>query len=442
MNSSLYLECSSSNIDTLEKNAEKYKKKNCYILFMYSPEYLQPYQINWKKHAFLSLFLFLVIALLRKQGLVLQFHRPALTALVMLCMFQLLSQAGFFLSQRLQKRLQIDYPSLMLWLYPTLVLLQLATFSFVLVVSSNYFFGRGFWSNVLQLNGLETTRFFSTCFATMIVFTALHFVIATFSILKWIAGSSMARVEALNQQQQTDDDQLLHQQISTTINRIRNETDKIQLQRLKANRVNRLALIGLFLILVSGSCWIIFFRPAVVLYYRAEIQLRTFIEPMAAFATLKHLCEKYPNYRYMDSVKFRMAWILDRRLQRFDEAAESYRQFIDQYSKKSIWVDEAYVALVRLYFDKLGQPQQALVYAAEYLGRYPEGIFAPHMHLYRIRAFAQSNDIASAIEEKQKSLQRFSGKKIQIISNEDRLLEVISFDDAIKAEINAYPALQ
>jgi hypothetical protein len=367
--------------------------------------------------------------------MVLQMTRPALAALAMLAIFQLLSYWGFFLAEKIQKRLEIDFPSLILWLYPTLVLLHLAFFSFILVITTNYFWGRGFWSRALQLNGLETTRFFSTCFATMIVFTAMHFIFATMAVLKWITGSSLARVEALQHPGQDSSEGM--RQISQTIKLIRNETDLIQAQRIKANRVNRMALLVLFSFLLGGSCWIVFFRPAVVLYYRAEIQLRSFIEPMAAFAALEHLCEKYPDYRYMDSVKFRMAWILDRRMNKHQEAARSYLEFIEKYAPKSTWSDEAYAALVRLYLDKINNPHLALHYSSEYLRHFPQGIFAPHMHLYRIRALFQTGQKKEAQAEIDASLADFSGKMMQIISNEDRLLELVSFDDAIKAEINA-----
>lgn len=402
---------------------------------MISPEYLRPYQFNWKTHAFLSLVMLLSIVLFREQGLVLQMTRPALAAMAMLIFFQLLSYWGFFLAERIQKRLQIAFPSLMLWLYPTLVLLHLAFFSFILVISSNFFWGRGFWSGALKLNGLETTRFFSTCFATMIIFTAMHFIFATIGVLKWITGSSLARVEALQNPCQDNSEGIRH--ISQTIKIIRSETDMIQIQRVRANRVNRIALVLLFSFLLGGGCWIVFFRPAVVLYYRAEIQLRSFIEPMAAFATLEHLCEKYPDYHYMDSVKYRMAWILDRRMNKHQEAATSYLEFIEKYAPKSTWSDEAYVALVRLYLDKIKNPKQALYYSSEYLRHFPQGIFAPHMHLYRIRALFQTGQNDEAQAEIDASLADFSGRMMQIISHEDRLLELVSFEDAIKAEINA-----
>lgn len=394
---------------------------------------INPYKTVWQRHAFLSLVVLLIVVLLRRQELVLLLHRPIILAIVMLLFFHMICRSSYSLAQHLQRALGAEYPSVILWLYPTLVLIQLSFLSFAMIFFSHQFYGRGFWSDLLKLNGQETTRFFSTCFATMIAFTALHFLIGTLKVLQWIVASSNARVEQLTGKPENIAD--VPEDLNTIINRIRQETEIIQQQRRKANQINRVAAIVLFCFLVCSGCWIVFFRPAVVLYYRAEIQLQTFIEPMAAYETFKHLHEKYPNYRYMDSVKFRMAWILDRRLNRYAEAAESYKKFIDEFAPASAWSDEAYAALVRLFFDKLDQPRQAIFYGQEYLKRYPKGIFAPHIHLYRIRAFFNLGEEAKALEESETSMKNFRDTMLQIINQEDRLVEVISFNDAIKAEL-------
>lgn len=408
---------------------------------MDSSLFLQPYQINWKLHGFLSLVLYLIVVLLRGQGLILQLPRPALMATALLLVFQVFCFLSQKLAENFKKKFDSEYPSLILWLYPTLVLLKLAFFSFALISLSNYFYGRGYWSYVLQLNGQETTRFFSTSFAAMIAFTAGHFLFATISAVWWIAQSSKSRVEQLNQAPEINPANAC-KHLNEKIDRLRAETEIIQAHRRRASTVNRRALILLAAFLSGGSCWIIFFRPAIVLYYRAELQLKTQIEPMAAYATLEHLCQKYPGYRYIDSVKFRMAWILDRRLQRHEKAAESYSTFIEKYAPGSTWSDEAYAALVRLYSDKLNRPDQALKFSKEYLNLYAGGIFAPHMHLYRIRAFMRQGDVVSAKAEKAQALQKFAGKMMQITSQEDLLIELISFNDAIKAEVSAFPELQ
>jgi tetratricopeptide (TPR) repeat protein len=137
-----------------------------------------------------------------------------------------------------------------------------------------------------------------------------------------------------------------------------------------------------------------------------------------------------------------MAWILDRRLGKFDEAAKAYREFIEKYSPKSVWSDEALVSIVRIYQDKLNRSKDSLHWINEYLKHFSDGIMAPHMYLYKIRAFARLRqfDQANACIERAKKL--FSGKQIQIINNEDRLAEIVSFDDALNAEISAMAKLQ
>ncbi len=401
----------------------------------------KPYQFAWKWHSLLLIFAFLSTVLLRSQGLIVQLFRPLVLSIAMLIIFHLICRFALRFAKTIETRLQIKYPSFFLWLYPTIVLLTLAIFSFVLIIGSNSLWGRGFWSNLLRLNSQETTSFFSTCFATMILFTALHFFGATFATLSWIANSSRNRVSTLDNLSQLQKNDKIENCIGEAIAKMRAETDFLQQQRIKATRVNRYALLSISLVMLSGTIWIIFFRPAVVLYYRAEIQLRTFLEPQTALDTFKHLTRKYPDYRYIDSVRYRMAWILDRRLHLYEKAAISYQNFLRQH-KKSVWIDEALVNLVRLYVDCLQKPAIGLETISRYEKKFPSGVFLPHLQLYKIRALARLNRIAEARSVIKAASAKYGNKKIQITNSEDRLIELLDFREAIKAEITANANLQ
>ncbi|GAB4281416.1 MAG: hypothetical protein Kow0029_26500 [Candidatus Rifleibacteriota bacterium] len=230
--------------------------------------------------------------------------------------------------------------------------------------------------------------------------------------------------------------------LADAIEKLKLKTDYIQTQRKKANKVNRIALLSVFTFLVGTGCWVIFFKPAVVLYYRAELQLKTFIEPMAAYKTLEHLKEKYPGYRYLDTVSYRMAWILDRRLKEYQKAASAYRDFLRQYAPKSSWSDEAYISLVRLLVDKLQQPRPAIDLCEKYLKIYPYGIFEPHIYLYMIRAWKMLKQPEKAKKTAEIAQKLYSGKKLSVFNSEDQIVEEVDFDDALKAEINLSADLQ
>jgi hypothetical protein len=408
---------------------------------MQNTKVYKPYRFAWKWHSLLLIFAFLTTVLLRSQGLIVQLFRPLLLSVALLFTFHLICRFALRFARAVEKRLQIEYPSLFLWLYPTLVLLTLAIFSFVLIIGSNSIWGRGFWSNLLRLNSQETTSFFSTCFATMILFTALHFFGATFATLSWIADSSKNRISALDNLSQLPANAKVENCIGDAIKKMRAETDFLQQQRTKATRINRYALLSVFSLMLSGTIWIIFFRPAVVLYYRAEIQLRTFLEPQTALETFKHLTRKYPDYRYIDSVRYRMAWIQDRRLNLHQKAAASYQVFLKQHNK-SVWIDEALVNLVRLYVDCLQKPEMGLETIDRYEKKFPSGVFLPHMQLYKIRALAHLNRSAEARSAINAAIAAYGDKKIQITNSEDRLIELLDFSEAIKAEITANANLQ
>ncbi|MGM0598430.1 MAG: tetratricopeptide repeat protein [Candidatus Rifleibacteriota bacterium] len=310
----------------------------------------------------------------------------------------------------------------------------------ILIILSRNFWGRGFFSSLLNLNGQETTSFISTCFSAMIIFVAFQFVFASFKVIRWIAASSYRRVATLNLLESSDDN--FSATIDNTVKELKRETDYLREQRNKAAKINRIALLISFLVLISGSLWLIYLRPAVILYYRAEFQLKTFVNPSAAYKTLEHLSNKYPNYRYLDSVKYRMAWILDRRMNKNKQAFKAYVEFIENYAPESVWVDEAAINLVSLSLDKLNKPEQAIKWSKKYLELYPDGIMAPHIYLYRIRAYARLNEFKKAEKEIKIARDKYSGKSIQIFNKEDRLVEIINFDDALNVEISEIKGLQ
>jgi tetratricopeptide (TPR) repeat protein len=384
----------------------------------------------------------MILVLLRSQGLIVQLPRPMAASVVLLFSFHLICRLALLLADKIQKNFKIEYPSLSLWLYPTLTMFGLALFSLLFITLTHHFFGRGFYSNLLQLNSQETTSFFSTCFMTLILFTCLLFFHSTIQTLSWIAGTTNQRINKLDKLgNNTEKKNGFENELSDAIASMKKETDFLQTHRTRASKINRFALLTIFCIMLLGSCWIIFFRPAIVLFYRAEIQLRTFIEPLAAYETLKHLANRFPTYRYMDTVRFRMAWILDRRLQKLEQASKEYQDFIKTFPE-SVWTDEAIANLVRITVDNLHHYEKAINLINQFLKKYPRHIFAPHMHIYKIRALARQNKLIEARKAIESARAKFSDQEIQIINSEDRLIELLSFSEALAAEISANPDLQ
>lgn len=379
---------------------------------------------------------FVGVLLLNSQKMLLRLPGPAIMISVLLVFFILLCLAAGHFTDRLAATMKIGYPTFILWCYPTTVVAAVTLSSWIFLGLSNHLFGRGFWSNWLRLTGQDTTSFFFACFASMLLIVSLQFASSIIQVFRWILELSRNQVQQIGSELLKDGNS--QASIGETLEQLRHAGEETKSRRLHATRLNRLALLGIFLISSGFAGWVVFFKPALILYYRAEIQLRTFLEPAAAYETLRHLTKKFPNYRYLDSVTYRMAWILDRRLSQFEKARDGYEAFIERFGKNNVWSDEAIVSLVRLSLDKLQQPQQALYWASEYLQKKPDGIMAPHMYLYRIRALRNSGQLEQAkkeITEVQKHCDM--NASIQIINSEDRLIDLISFADALKAEISA-----
>ena len=90
------------------------------------------------------------------------------------------------------------------------------------------------------------------------------------------------------------------------------------------------------------------------------------------------------------------------------------------------------VNLVRIYLDKLNKPKQAIIWADKYLSAFPDRIMAPHMYLYKIRAFLKLGQTEKAEQIKLAGIKKFKDTEIQIINSEDRLVQMLSFSNAIK----------
>jgi len=384
----------------------------------------------------LSASVFIAVLILGSQNLLLQLPGPAIIITAFFMFFIATCKVASYLTDRFSTSMQITYPTVILWCYPMTVVGMVTIGSWLFLGLSNHLLGRSFWSSWLGLTSQDTTSFFFACFASMLLVVSLQFASSIIYVFNWIIEISRGNVQQINSElMKSENDSKIS--IGRTLERLRYDGEQTKSNRMRATKINRLALFCIFILGLVFASWIIFFRPALILYYRAEIQLRTFLEPAAAYETLRHLSEKFPRYRYMDSVIYRMAWIQDRRLNEYENAKSSYENFLKRFGRNNIWSDEAIASLVRLSSDKLKQPDQALYWASQYLNSNPNGIMAPHMHLYRIRAFKRNNQPEQAQKEIEIAQKVYNDQKIQIINSEDRLIDLINFTDALKAEINA-----
>jgi len=393
------------------------------------------FELRLKWLAPFSASVFVAVLLLGSQKMLLRLPEPTIMICAFFIFFMLVCRVAARFTDRIANTMQISYPTFILWCYPMTVVGAVTLSSWLFLGLSNRLLGRGFWNHWLGLTGQDTTSFFFTCFASMLIVVTLQFASSILQVFNWIIEISRGHVQKVsNELMQTGG---FTTDIGSTLERMRQDGEQTKTSRVRATRFNRLALLGVFALGLLFAGWVIFFRPALILYYRAEIQLRTFLEPAAAYETLRHLTERFPDYRYMDSVTYRMAWILDRRLNQFEKAKEAYEGFIKRFGRQNVWSDEAIASLVRLSFDKLDDSDRTLYWTAQYLENRPDGIMAPHMYLYRIRAFKRSNQLEMAEKEMAEAQKRFDmNTKIQIISSEDRLIDLVSFSEALKAEIS------
>ncbi len=386
-------------------------------------------RLRWLLPSAAAVLIAMLIA--NSQKLLLQLPGPAIMTAIFMIYLSLACHAAGFVTDRFARSLNINYPTVILWFYPTVTMMVITISSWVFLIGSNRMLGRGFWSDWLGLTGQDTTSFFSASFGAMMIFVGLQFAFSMIKVLRWILEIPDNHMQAIHASIGSGD---ISMEISAALEQAKIDSEQIKAKRGRANRLNRMALLLMVLMALAAGAWITFFRPELILYYRAEIQLRTFLEPATAWETFRHLTEKYPTYRFIDSVKYRMAWIRDRRLNKFTEAAADYEGFLARFGNKNVWADEAVAAMVRLNLDKLNDPGKALFWIEEYLRSFPGGVMVLHMQLYKIRALHKTGNAEQAQTELEKARQLYADSKIQIINSEDRLIDLISFADALAAE--------
>ncbi|HNW36521.1 MAG TPA: hypothetical protein PKM25_16405, partial [Candidatus Ozemobacteraceae bacterium] len=270
-------------------------------------------------------------------------------------------------------------PTVMLWLYPLITLTLTWLFSWILFRIVPDYAGRGFWTGLVRLNAKTVTGAFNVPFLAFFFFILAWTMSEAWRYLKWSIGwSEFVGQLASGEGGLPPADVLLKR---------RERQMAIVTDRERAKTCNRWGMLIVFSGMIGCFIWITFFKPELILYYRGIAQLRTFQKPDAALAAFELLVRKYPEYRYIDSVKYHIAWVEERRLGLYAGAARRYEAYFREFGTDNVWADDVVTNLVRLSLDKLNDPAAALKWAAEYRRLFPDGIMAPHVALYEVRAF-------------------------------------------------------
>ncbi len=347
--------------------------------------------------------------------------------------FFLLAWAGARLGHAMLARLDLELPTVGLWFHPFLWTVLTGLFSGGLLVAWPAWAGRAFWSTFLRLNAKVTTTAFTItllAFGLFIVIMALYEVIR---YLRWSVDLAEGLWKSVEGEAATAVTSLARGEtvgLQATLTAMKSRLSAIEESRTRAQRFNRGAAWLLFFGMIGAGTWVVFFRPELILFYRGMAQLRSFREPAVAFETFEHLARRYPGYRYLDTVEYFATWTLERRLNRHAEAARRYEAFLDRYGPDNVWADEAMAGLVRLYLDKLASPAAALTWTRRYQERFPDGIMAPHVALYEVRALLDEGRKDDALAAFQRARERFAGRMIELYDSEDDFLARLPFESA------------
>lgn len=361
------------------------------------------------------------------------FEKPILVLLCFFILFSFVLKLSGWLTDKFLSLLRVEYPTVMLWCYPTAAVFSSAFFGWLLCRCTAEYLGRGYFKHLLGFTMQDTASLLFTCFASILVFVVIQFFLAVNAVVNWLLGIAkrhfielhvMAAQASANQKQQSIE----------SFAKINAEVKILKNNRVRASKVNRIALVGVCLFGAAMFGFVNWRCPAVILYYKAEVQQKIYSQPQKALEILNYLLLTHPQYKYADSVTFKRAWLLDRRLSLYDEAKKAYEEFLKKYGDNNVWSDEVISSLVRICADKQKDSNGTLFWTSRYLNTFPRGLMAPYMYLYRIRAFHGINQKSEAENEIKAAKKAFENAKMCVVNKEDMLINVINFSEALEAE--------
>lgn len=383
-------------------------------------------QFRLPGHLFFIVFgiMFIAIETLLGQLFYLTLERGILLILGLGVALTVISLAARRFVDEILGRCGMMMPTIVLWMYPLATFALTWLLSWVLLRVVPELAGRGFWTAFLRLNAKTVTGAFNGPFLSFFLVILIWTFIEAWRYLRWSIGWADF-VTKLSAEGGLPPIEVMAER--------RERQRAIEVDRERARHWNRLGTLAVFAGLIGTFVWITYFRPELILYYRGMAQLRTFQKPEAALDAFEQLIRKYPDYRYADSVRYFIAWVEERRLGRFADAARSYEAYLREYGSDNVWADDVLANLVRLALDKLNDPAAALRWTAEYRRIFPEGIMAPHIALYEVRALmvlGRTDDARAALTA---ARSRFGNVDFIIYDSEDEYAGRIPFEAAAAA---------
>lgn len=315
-------------------------------------------------------------------------------------------------------------PTIVLWMFPIATLALTWLLSWVLLRAVPDLAGRGCWTALLRLNAKTVTGAFNGPFLSFFLVILTWTLVEAWRYLRWSIGWADF-VTKLSAEGGLPPIDVMAQR--------RERQRAIEADRERARSWNRWGTLAVFIGMIGTFIWVTFFRPELILYYRGMAQLRTFQKPEAALAAFEQLIRKYPDYRYADSVTYYIAWVEERRLGRFADAARSYEVYLRTYGSDNVWADDVLANLIRLSLDKLNDPASALRWTSEYRRMFPEGIMAPHVSLYEVRALMALGRTDEGRTALASARGRFGNSDFIIYDSEDDYAGRITFEAAASA---------
>ena len=363
-------------------------------------------------------------------------ERTRIMVLVLVGLRALTHLLSGLVSRRLLRRWDLFLPTVLLWLQVFLVFVLTAALYLALLAGVPLFAGRGVWSGLLHVHPKSATILFYSTFMGFSLYWLILVVKESLSYLAWSVATIRIMGDNLTSSLESfagKKNGVTSGDLEQEMGEMRDSLRAMEAHRLRAGSFNRWSLLDVFFVLALTAGYITFLRPELILYYRGELQLRTFQHPEAALEMFEHLLRKFPDYRYRDTVAFRAAWIRDRRLKQRDEARSAYRTFLDTYGYDNVWADEAVWSLIQLAMNPPPRPAVTLEWIDRFRTHFPDDYRLPQIDLFEARAQWRLGKKEEARRLLKAAEQKHRDAWIYLYNEEDDFIERIPFSVGVIA---------
>lgn len=141
----------------------------------------------------------------------------------------------------------------------------------------------------------------------------------------------------------------------------------------------------------------------------------------------ENIIKNYPNLKYIDTIFYYKAWVLDRKIKDYDRAIQEYNNFLAKFSLYNLWAPEVLYNLSLIYITK-AEFHKVLYYTTKYLTFIKNGYYTPVLYTYKLVALYKTNQTNKFKFYLHQAMSLFKKQMVIIYDKNDNVSNYLSFE--------------